>query len=503
MPPWLEFVLWLSGLLAAIGALSVLLRRLESRQHPLASTIRATRNLILPLLLLLLFARLVLQWTETNTTKVLETLLWLAGISAVLSAVKYTAFTQQEGGHYRTRVPKLLLDLLRLLLVLIGGCFVIAGVWDQDLGSMLTAVGVSSIVLGLALQNTLDNVMAGIAVLLERPFEVGDWVQVGDLTGEVLEMNWRSMRIRTRSRDLVVVPNSVVGKETIVNLSRPTRVHGESHTIGFSYDDPPNKCKRVLLQVALATRGVLAEPQPRVRTIRYGDFSIEYQVRYFIEDLERVQEINDEFMTQIWYAARRHGLTIPFPITTEIQVEPPPPEAVVAAASARTLEAINSVPVFVPLSPDELAALGRDAQRQQFGRGERVVRQGDPGDALYVILDGTAVVSIADDHGGERQVARLSRGEFFGEMALLTGEKRNANVTAADDLSVLVIYKEAMQAMLARRPALAQEIAEIVEARRQGLRAIQELRSAPPDKQEAIRSGASELVTRIRRFLGF
>jgi CRP-like cAMP-binding protein len=313
-------------------------------------------------------------------------------------------------------------------------------------------------------------------------------------------MNWRSLRVRTRSRDLVVVPNSVIGKETLINFSRPTRVHAESHVLGFSYDDPPNKVKRILLQVALSTRGVLAEPQPRVRTQNYAAWAIEYQVRFFIDDYDRVQDINDEFMTQVWYAARRNGLEIPFPIQTSYEYKMPPKPAPAGKSAA---VALSAIPVFVPMSPEEMESLSHDAVRQDFGNGELIVRQGDPGDALYVILDGTAVVWITDADGAERQVARLGRGEFFGEMALLTGEPRTANVTAAEDLSVLVIYKEAMQAMLARRPALAQEMAEIVEARRQGLRAISELKTAAPEQRERIQRGAGELLGRIKRFLGF
>ncbi|MCC6673045.1 MAG: mechanosensitive ion channel [Planctomycetes bacterium] len=501
MPPWLTLVLYLGGWLVVTVALSLACARLDTRRHPLAATLRGVRNLLLPLALLVLLATQVFAWErEGMATKVLETLLWIAVIHVVLSLVKFTAFTRHEAGQYTTRFPKLLLDILRLLLVLVGACFVIAGVWDKDLGSLLTAVGVSSIVLGLALQNTLDNVMAGIAVLFERPFEVGDWIQVGTTTGQVLEVNWRSLRVRTRARDMVIVPNSVIGKETLINFSRPTRVHGEAHVLGFSYEDPPNKVKRIVHQVALATRGVVTDPAPRVRTINYAAYTIEYQVRFFIEDYERQQEINDEFMTQVWYAAKRNGLTIPFPIQTsyEYRMEMPPP----APPGTRAVEALTRIPVFVPLGPDELAALGRDATREEYGRGERVVRQGDAGDALYVILDGSAVVSVRDEHGAEREVARLARGEFFGEMALLTGEPRTASVTALEDLVVLAIYKEALQALLARRPPLAQEIAEIMEARRHGLRAVQELSTAPPEQREKIQRGAGELVQRIRRFLG-
>jgi small-conductance mechanosensitive channel/CRP-like cAMP-binding protein len=502
---WLEPLAYLAGWALATLLVTVLAGRLDARNHPLGGAARSLRGLLLPCVLAYLLARW-LGWSHAEGSercaaglRAIETLTWLAGIVVALSFVTNTAMMRREGDQYEARYPKLLLDILRLILVLVGACFVIAGVWDKDLGGLLTAVGISSIVLGLALQNTLDNVMAGIAVLFERPFQVGDWITVGSITGEVLEMNWRSVRVRTRGRDMVVVPNSVIGKETLINLSRPTRVHAESHVLGFSYDDPPNEVKRVLLEVVRSTRGVLAEPAPAVRTTAYGAYAIDYQVRFFLDDYARQTEINDEFMTRVWYAAKRNGLTIPFPTQTSYEYHP---EAPAPRPGPRPAEVLARVPLFGPLEPAELDALASSCERLDFGRGERVVQQGDTGGALYVVIAGTALVLVRAEDGSEREVARLTRGEFFGEMALLTGEARSASVTAADDLRVLGIHKEALQDVLTRRPALLHEMAELVESRRQGLRAAKELRSAPPERQAEIQRSAGELVQRMRRFFG-
>lgn len=506
MDPRLEVALTVAGWLALTVLLTVVARRLDANGHPLRGTTRAFRGLFLPVLLVYLLARRWLGWSAeagherfAEGLHVVETLLWLAGIVVALSLVTNTALMRRDGDQYESRYPKLLVDILRLILVLVGACFVISGVWDKDLGGLLTAIGISSIVLGLALQNTLDNVMAGIAVLFERPFQVGDWITVGAITGEVMEMNWRSVRVRTRGRDMVVVPNSVIGKETLVNLSRPTRVHAESHVIGFSYDDAPNEAKRVLLEVVRATRGVLAEPPPVVRTRAYAAYSIEYEVRFFLDDYARQPEINEEFLTRVWYAARRNGLVIPFPTHTIHQHRAEPPAGRPRPPAS---EALARVPLFGPLEPDELDALATLCARLSFGRGERVVQQGDPGSALYVVLSGTALVVVRAEDGAEREVARLSRGEFFGEMALLTGEPRSAGVVAVDDLHLLVIPKEALQEVLARRPALLQEMAELVELRRKGLHAAQELQAAPPEQKVEIRRSAGELAQRMRRFFG-
>ncbi len=501
MERWFELAAIAGAWLVSTAVLSRALARAEAARQPLAATIAATRNLLLPLVAAVVIAIRVAEVPPENTLRrVLETLMWIALIHVVLSLVRNTVLLAARDGGRRPAVPKLLVDILRLILVLVGAAFVIAGVWDQELGSLLTAIGVSSIVLGLALQNTLDNVMAGIAVLFEHPFEVGDWIRIGDLTGEVREMNWRSVRVRTRDLDLVIVPNSSIGKETIVNLSRPSRAHGVRVALGFGYDDPPNKVKRVMQAVALRTRGVLASPTPVVHTTKYNDFTIDYEVWFFIEDFEREPEILDEFMTMVWYAVKRNGLTIPYPIQrsfeTSIDPEPPPDEAGAHKA------ALSSVPVFVPLSPEELEALSHEAHREDYGTGERVVTQGERGDSFFLIEAGTAIVSVRSAEGEEREVARLGRGEFFGEMSALTGEPRTATVTAADDLQVLVLHKAAFRRMLGARESLAQEMAEIVEARRQGLRAIQDMKSATPEQRQAIQRGAGELVGRIKRFLG-
>ena len=174
------------------------------------------------------------------------------------------------------------------------------------------------------------------------------------------------------------------------------------------------------------------------------ELAFEYEVRFFIDDYPRQQEINDEFMTRVWYAARRNALDIPFPIQTSYEFHQ---QAPVVVPKYHAADVLHQVPVFVPLETAELEELSADCERYDFGRGERIVHQGDPGDAMYVVLEGTAIVTIKTENEAEREVARLSRGEFFGEMALLTGEPRTASVTAADDLAVLVIHKDALRAM--------------------------------------------------------
>ena len=501
LPGWQWGLLLLAIGYGLIFLVTRLVRVMERRQSPLVGALRAVRGLVIPTVILFLLLTNAIGVSSQNVTvHLLETLAIVFGLHVVLGALSAAFFARASQSSWRARVPKLFLDLTRFALVLIGAAFALKYVWGANLADWAVAFGAGSLVIGLALQGPLGNLFAGLALLFERPFAVGEWINIKDITGKVMDQNWRALRLRTRDNSLVIVPNSILSGETIRNYSRPTAVHAENVHVGFSYDDPPNKVKRILQKVALSTRGILADPAPVVRTKAYADFYINYEVKLYLEEYDRLPDILEEFMTQVWYAAKRNRLTIPFPIRQVYKTEMP-----AASSLSQSLDfkkALSGVPVFVPLDPEEMLAIARDAVVLSFGKGERVVRQGDEGDALYIILEGKAVVSVGDERGTEREVARLSRGEFFGEMALLTGEPRTANVTAIDDLTVIVVYKEALQGLLARRPGLATEIAEIVEARRQGLRAVSELRGLTQEKREQIRDGATQLVNRIKRFLG-
>ena len=183
--------------------------------------------------------------TSDVLVKSIQTLFWPCVIHTALSLLNAILFGQAKADTWRSRVPKLLIDLFRLFLVLLGGAIVLATVWNTDLAGVVTALGVSSIVIGLALQDTLGSVTSGIALLFERPFTVGDWLRVGDMVGQVIDINWRAVRLQTFEREMVIIPHKLISSEIIRNFSQPLRLHAERIRIGFSYDDPPNLPKQV------------------------------------------------------------------------------------------------------------------------------------------------------------------------------------------------------------------------------------------------------------------
>jgi small-conductance mechanosensitive channel len=475
---WNPAFLWAMALIVGFPLLVILLGELvyhlQRRGQPWAPILQLVRNVLLPVLVFLLFGQQVLNLSPQSAwLKSIETLLWIGVIHAALSLLNVILFEQAQADTWRARVPKLLIDLLRLFLVVLGTAIVLAMVWKADLAGLAAALGVSSIVLGLALQDTLGSVMSGIALLFERPFTVGDWLRVGDLVGQVIDINWRAVRLQTFERQMVVIPHKLISGEIIRNFSQPVRVHAERIRIGFSYNDPPNLAKAVLRATALETEGILTQPEPQVFTISYDDFSITYEVKFFIDDYGQFEEIRDRFMSRVWYAAQRNHLTIPFPIRTLYHFHGPTSRA--EGTTHKLAETLQALPPFVPIDrSQDLNQLSQAVELQHFGQGELVIRQGSLSNALYIVIAGQAMITLTDDWGREHEILPLKGGEFFGEMTLFSGDPSPVAVMAVADLEVMQVAAAMVNQMIDRQPSFAREISQILETRRRAIQAVQQ-----------------------------
>jgi small-conductance mechanosensitive channel len=461
------------GLALSVIILGEVIYRLQHRRRPLAATLQVVRNLVLPMFAFMLFVQYVLQRPASDeVVKAVQTLFWICVLHASLSLLNAIIFEQAKADTWRARVPKLLIDLFRLFLVLLGTAIVLATVWNADLAGLVTALGVSSIVIGLALQDTLGSVMSGIALLFERPFSVGDWLKVGDIQGQVIDINWRAVRLITFEREMVIIPHKLIGNEIIRNFSQPQPIHAERIRVGFSYKSPPNLVKHVLYSTALETQGILKHPDPQVFTISYDDSAITYEVKFFIDDYSELEEIRDRFMSRVWYAAQRSGLAIPFPIRTVYNFHGPTSQA--EGTSKKFTESLQSLPSFVPLDKSVDPDISNSGIcLQHFGSGETVIKQGTENNALYILVSGSAAIAVQDITGVTHEILTVKTGEFFGEMTLFSGEPSPIAVTAAEDLEVMMISAEAVNQMIDRQPNFAREISQILETRRRVVNTIQ------------------------------
>ncbi len=452
---------WTIGISVAFPVLVILLgevaHRMRDRSKNMAEIILLVRALVLPSIAILIFLVKVinLPWNSWGV-RIAQTGLWIFVIHVGLLSLNATFFRDEGVSRNKTVVPKLFRDLVRFVLVGIGAAIVLSAVWGTDLGGLMAALGVGSIVIGLALQDTLGNLMAGIAMLFERPFNNGDLIRIGDHEGWVSETNWRAVRMRTRTGDLLVLPNSIIATETIRNLSQPLSRHAEVVTLGFSYNDPPNIVKAALQQTAIETPGVLAEPSPDIRTVNYNDSSIDYDVVIWMASPNELVTVRNEFMTRIWYMAQRHGFNIPFPIrTVELTRPAPAPPIEEEVGEARGLRGLED---------EELQKVVSQSTIQSFGTGETILKQGTSSPGLFWILEG-AIALIAEENGETIPLAVLSAGDGLGQETLLRGQATIATATASTDVKILLMPPEASREFLSFQPQIARQLDRATEKR--------------------------------------
>ena len=486
-----DWLLW--GVILIVGfpllilALGELTLRLDRRQRPLVQVVRSLRDWVFPLAGLFFLLTKVLGIEDNQLPiQLIETLAWIALIAAALSFANIVLFTDAKPNSWQANMPKLFRDLIRTLLILVGIALVLSTVFEQDLGGLITTLGVGGIVIGLALQDTLGNLFSGVALLFERPFEVGDWLEVDGQQGKVIEVNWRSVHLETRELEQLIVPNSALAGAVIRNYNKPAPRCVLPVDIGFSYDDPPNKVKRVMRAAALDSNGVLSNPAPVVQTISYDDFSIAYRVRLFIEDYAQAPAVRDEFVTRIWYAARRSGLAIPFPIRDVFHHQVPKVgEEEVLRSLANYMK---SLPSLAMVEDEVLEEIAPQARLAHFGRGESILTQGQLDVQMHFILAGRVTLFATSSEGRKQHLDDLGRGDFFGYSALLANEPSTADVVALEDLEVLVLETDAVQNMLNKNPRFAQQLGSVVADRQSKMKAIA---PAPNSQKSGLFSAAS------------
>lgn len=310
----LNSLIFISAFLILFILVGFVIKKRRSKNKPITAP-KIMRYLLLPTVLVYSFCLFVFELErKAVSVKITETIMIIFGIYFLLNMMSHLFFSEDNILSGKETIPKLGRDIIQFILVLISGAFVFSSIWGFDLGHLLTALGVGSFVIGLALQEPLGNLFNGVALLIAHPFDKGDWVQIGDETGKIVDINWRSAEIVNRYNELIIIPNNALGKERIKNLSRPNKISGEMVEIGFSYDDDPIKVKEALVELAKTTHNILKKPAPVAIVISYNDFYINYGLRFFIKDYKHQILIKDEIMTKIYSMTKENNFTIPFPI---------------------------------------------------------------------------------------------------------------------------------------------------------------------------------------------
>jgi small-conductance mechanosensitive channel/CRP-like cAMP-binding protein len=365
---------------------------------------------------------------------------------------------------------------------------------EVNLGALFTTSAIFGVILGLALQDTLGNFFAGISLQADRPFQVGDVITVGAQrhTGVVEEISWRAIKIRTFTNHVVLIANSTAAREPI-EVSPRGNLNARIVMFNTLYTDSPAKTIHVVREAVREADNVSERVAPIVRIRNLGDNGVDYEVKYWLEDYAKYNDTDALIRQRIWYAFRRAGLNFAYPTRT-LFVERHKGAAVRDGDGGAIVERLSAVDIFAPLSADEITMLAQAAVSHVFAPSETVIRAGEPGSSMFVVHKGRVRVQVSDN-GRARTVATLSEGDFFGEMALFTGEPRTANVLALEETEVLEIGHAAMKRVFDTNPDLVESLSFIMAERRQSL-------ASQADSQTTSTDSSAGILSAIKRFFG-
>jgi small-conductance mechanosensitive channel len=400
--------------------------------------------------------------------------------------------------------PKIFLDILQGAMfgvaVFIG--LAAAGVKDT---SLLTGSAVLTATLGFALQDTLGNMFAGVSIQMQRPFEVDDWIQFDEKpfhVGRVVEINWRATKVITLDEVEVIVPNSVLAKAPIRNFTKPSSWSRRNIYFTAPYDVPPRKVHEIVLKAIEGAWGVLDRPSASIVTNDFTERGIEYWVRVFTVEFSSRDRVDGGVRDRIWYGLHRNGIKIPVP-GRAVQLRELSPEGEIQieeAQAALRAKALCCVDFLAALPDDDRRRLATLVESRLYAEGETLIRQGDPGDELFILMRGQVVVLLEREDGQTVELSRLGKGEFFGERSLMTGEPRTATIAAVQESEALVVCKGVFRQFLERSPDMADKISHIMAARLKERDAALLAHAQREMVEEDVEVLSQRLLARIREF---
>jgi CRP-like cAMP-binding protein/small-conductance mechanosensitive channel len=378
-----------------------------------------------------------------------------------------------------------------------------------DLSGIVATSAMITAVVAFSMQDTLGNILGGVALQMDNSIEVGDWIKVDDIQGRVVDIRWRATLVETRNWETVVFPNSQLMKGKFVVLGRRSGQPVQLRRWVWFNVSADAAAPRVINTVEEAIRqidipNVAKEPVPNCVLMDMDDKGyLRYAVRYWLTDLAIDDPTDAAMRWHIATALQREGIRLAVDernihLTKETEKYE---EGVRHREVALRLKILRKVELFSQMTDEELTVLAERLRFSQFARGDIISKQGASAHWLYIIISGEAEVYLEVAGGGKHVLRDLGRNSFFGEMGLMTGAPRSASVMAKTDVECYRVDKDMFEEILHARPAIAEEMSQIMAIRKAEQNvALQDI------SEEAAHAGISqqrtEILATIRRFFG-
>jgi small-conductance mechanosensitive channel/CRP-like cAMP-binding protein len=421
----------------------------------------------------------------------LHLLAWIALIIFVVRVVDDFIFDVVMSRRRNVIAPQLLRQIVSILLYLFLFAIALKRVLDYDVKTALTGGAVLAAVIGLALQDTLGNLFSGIALHMEGAFDIGDVVHSGDYIGVVESVSWRATRMRAFNNQIIILPNSVIARERL-EVFPHANLNARVLQLGVDYNVPPATVIGVVSQAAAHVDGVARDLPCFARVATFADSSVIYEIKYHTRNYAQRERIDADIRKAVWYALHRNKIAFATPVRAFQTYTPP--EVRHDVSDEDVMARLGEVDILSPLTDEARQTIAAVTGVHFYSKGETILRHGSAGDSMFVVHAGTASVRLPDDSDqGWHEVAQLGPGTLFGEMALLTGETRTADVVALTDVTALEIGKDSLQPILSNHPDLVEAITAKVVQRKGHLDAI---RIGEPEEEE------TSIVSRVRAWFG-
>jgi small-conductance mechanosensitive channel/CRP-like cAMP-binding protein len=366
--------------------------------------------------------------------------------------------------HYRSRtgVASFVRDIITLIVYLLTAIFSLRVVFHIDITSIITTTTVLTATIAFAMQSTITNVLSGFSIQGDRNLRTNTWIAIRDkdVVGRIVNVGFYYTSLRCHDNSVMMVPNNLLMQNIVTSLGAVNDPDSSSSMldIALGYEIPPEKSRFILAAVLAGETEIHDEPPPLVRIHRFSENAIEYRLRFVLKDYGMRDQVMDRLYSAIWYAITRQGYRFPCPqreITTVKDRRVP-----FCMNREEIRSELHRLDIFAFLDERETQNLVENARLKVYGPQEIIIREGDTGDTLFVVMRGRLRVQ---QKGAD--VGSLQGGEFFGEMSLLTGALRKATVTAMEEVWLLEIGRDVLEPIIRHNPSIMDALSTVLAAR--------------------------------------
>ena len=383
---------------------------------------------------------------------------WLSSAFLVNRLITVFFWDGFIGGLSERKVSRLPKDVTAIVIFSIAGLAIASTVFNKDTTKIIAASGAVSIVVGLALRTVILDLFMGLAIHVDRPFKMGDWIMVHQnrvethIIAEVIEINWRTTRLRTTRNNMVVIPNSKLGDTIVTNYMEPKPHFRMELDFVIDFEVSTERATRVLtagIRAACENKGILDKPEPEVRLKKSTLEGMAYEVRYFIlpkhiSPNESLHVVNRTVLDHL--------------INSGIMPAHSKEEVFLSRGKKRTLDASLDEDLYQLLTRTELKELFSEMHKRTLAEGEVLYLQEDEGHSMFVCLEGLLSSSVETEEEGYVKVRTIRAGQYFGEGAVLGDQHRKTTITTNTDVMLYEITSEAFEPKLEQHTELRDQL---------------------------------------------